>query len=142
MDWQTLISIFAGLGTILATWLLIIKVVVPTWKAINDFRHTVLNFFLDWSGEDARAGRSRVPGVMERLNNIDGQLKNNGGSTIKDAVDRIESKVHRIDKRLTQGDEEFDNIYNELEELKKIMERRKTQEPIAFFDRRTPTNLD
>ncbi len=34
--------------------------------------------------------RSFVPGVMERLNRLDGELSNNGGSSVKDAIERIE----------------------------------------------------
>lgn len=67
---------------------------------------------IDWAGEPARAGRDATPGVMERLNNIDGALKNNGGTSIKDAVDRIE-------KRLEEGDIRFDNISSRLEEIEK-----------------------
>jgi len=43
----------------------------------------------DWEGEEATPGRDRVPGVMERLNKLDGELSNNGGSTTKDKVDRL-----------------------------------------------------
>lgn len=73
----------------------------------------------DWSGEEARPGRSRVPGVMERLNSIDGELKNNGGSSVKDAVDRIENKISTIDNRLADGDKKFDDLYNEVKSIKK-----------------------
>jgi hypothetical protein len=46
-------------------------------------------FMRDWEGEEATPGRDRVPGVMERLNKLDGELSNNGGSTTKDKVDRL-----------------------------------------------------
>jgi hypothetical protein len=47
---------------------------------------------------------------MERLNNIDGELKRNGGKSIKDTVTRIE-------KRLIEGDKKFNDIYSRLEAL-------------------------
>lgn len=50
----------------------------------------------DWEGEEAEPGRAAVPGVMERLNKLDGELSNNGGSTTKDKVDKLyfnQSKV-------------------------------------------------
>jgi hypothetical protein len=47
-------------------------------------------FRRDWEGEEASPGRDRVPGVMERLNRLDGELSNNGGSSVKDAIERIE----------------------------------------------------
>jgi hypothetical protein len=67
-------------------------------------------FLRDWSGEPAEPGRDRVPGVMERLNNIDGELKHNGGSTMKDAVKRIEAKLQKIDDRLASGDKRMTEI--------------------------------
>ena len=80
----------------------------------------------DWAGEEARPGRDRVPGVMERLNDIDGELKNNGGSSIKDAVDRIEKNVNtlatdskEIKKRLEEGDKKFNQIEKRLSNLEK-----------------------
>ena len=80
----------------------------------------------DWAGEEARPGRDRVPGVMERLNEIDGQLKNNGGSSVKDSVDRIETNVNEISSvqreiknRLEQGDKRFEKIEKRLTDLEK-----------------------
>jgi hypothetical protein len=47
-------------------------------------------FMRDWEGEEAVPGRDRVPGVMERLNKMDGELSQNGGyTTVKDRVDRL-----------------------------------------------------
>ena len=81
----------------------------------------------DWSGEEARPGRDRVPGVMERLNDIDGELKRNGGSSIKDSVDRIETNVNEISQtqkgikdRLEKGDERFQKIENRLDKLEDL----------------------
>ena len=63
-------------------------------------------FQRDWEGESEEPGRSRVPGVMERLNAIDGELKRNGGSTMKDqivqtreVVDRLAAQVTLIERR-------------------------------------------
>ena len=43
----------------------------------------------DWEGEVAEPGRDATPGVMERLNKLDGELSNNGGKSTKDVVDRL-----------------------------------------------------
>ena len=53
---------------------------------------------------------------MDRLNNIDGQLTHNGGSSIKDAVDRIDSGIIKINTRLEEGDKKFDEIEDRLED--------------------------
>lgn len=66
----------------------------------------------DWAGTDAEPGRDAVPGVMQRLNKIDGELSHNGGKSIKDVVDRI-------DKRLVDGDKKFDDLYSRLDKLDK-----------------------
>ena len=51
----------------------------------------------DWEGEEESPGRDRVPGVMERLNKLDGELSNNGGyTTVKDRVDRLYETQERI----------------------------------------------
>jgi hypothetical protein len=47
-------------------------------------------FKRDWEGTPAEPGRDAVPGIMERMNRMDGELSNNGGfTTIKDRVDRL-----------------------------------------------------
>lgn len=79
------------------------KLLVPFKKRVDVWVTTWEQFMLDWAGESARDGRDAVPGVMERLNNIDGELKRNGGKSVKDTVNRIE-------KRLVAGDKKFESI--------------------------------
>jgi len=67
-------------------------------------------FIRDWNGEPQRPGHPKTAGVMERLQKIEIELKHNGGSSIKDAVKRIEQKLHVIDERLDEGNKRFDNI--------------------------------
>jgi DNA repair ATPase RecN len=118
------VQVAAAIGTVLATWLLIVKIIVPTRNKVKKALEDLDNFLIDWSGSESRPGRDRVPGVMERLNEIDGQLKNNGGESVKDAVDRIEihvneihDKVDQVDKRLEEGDSKFDKIEKRLRGL-------------------------
>ena len=59
-------------------------------------------FLRDWNGEQQRPGHPKAPGVMERLEKIEHELKHNNGSSIKDAVKRIEQKLHTIDERLDE----------------------------------------
>jgi hypothetical protein len=103
---------------------LIIKIIVPTRNKVREAIGKWENFMVDWAGEEARSGVDRKPGVMERLYEIDGQLKNNGGSSVKDAVDRIEINVNeikdrtdQIDLRLKDGDKRFDQIEKRLKGL-------------------------
>jgi hypothetical protein len=80
-------------------------------KPVCDRLHVLMDnwdaFMRDWAGEEKAPGRSAVPGVMERLNRIDGELKRNGGSSMKDAINRIEQKLSKIDERLEEGNQRF-----------------------------------
>jgi hypothetical protein len=62
-------------------------------KAMKSMMAWLEKFRRDWEGEEASPGRARVPGVMERLNRLDGELSNNGGSSVKDAIERIEKSL-------------------------------------------------
>lgn len=84
------------------------------------------DFMRDWKGEEPEPGRDKSPGVMERLNNIDGEFKKNSGSTLKDAIARIEGKLDesdeqmsRIEDRLKKGDERMTRIETKLNEKSK-----------------------
>lgn len=90
------------------------KITSPLFKKTRHLLDALSRFTADWFGEDSSPGRDRVPGVMERLNNIDGELKHNGGSTMKDAVKRIEKKLNEIDGRLLEGDKRMSAIEEKL----------------------------
>lgn len=65
-------------------------VIAPSLRKIRSMMEWLEKFRRDWEGEPGGPGRDAVPGVMERLNRLDGELSNNGGSSVKDAIDRIE----------------------------------------------------
>jgi hypothetical protein len=71
-------------------------------------------FLRDWSGEEERPGHPATPGVMERLQKIEKELQHNGGSSIKDAVRRIEATQKKILVRLDEGNARFENIEEKL----------------------------
>jgi hypothetical protein len=102
------------------------KVILPLVRKSKLLLDALDRFTRDWFGSDAEPGRDAVPGVMERLNNIDGELKHNGGSTMKDAIRRVERQLTRIEERIERGDarflegnSRFEKIESELEQLKK-----------------------
>ena len=69
-------------------------------KACKSFLSWINKFRRDWEGEEADTGRDAVPGVMQRLNVLDGELSRNGGKSLKDYVVRLESKLDKLVKRL------------------------------------------
>lgn len=105
-------GIATTVAVILGGWFAVAKFVGPFFKRINKWISTWEQFMEDWAGTEARPGRSAVPGVMERLNNIDGELKKNGGKSVKDVVNRIEA-------RLIEGDKKFDELTERVTSLEK-----------------------
>jgi hypothetical protein len=104
LAWAGAIIAVGGAVTIL--W----KLIRPLVRKTKELMEALSRFVRDWEGEDAAPGRDKVPGVMERLNNIDGELKHNGGSTMKDALKRVEQKLEKIDARLEAGDKRMSEI--------------------------------
>ena len=68
-------------------------VIAPSVRKIRSMMEWLEKFRRDWEGEPGGPGRDAVPGVMERLNRLDGELSNNGGSSVKDAIERIEKSL-------------------------------------------------
>jgi len=70
--------------------------IIPAWNRHKQRKGWRDRFMRDWMGEPAEPGRDAVPGVMERLNRLDGELSHNGGKSIKDVVDRLEEKMDNV----------------------------------------------
>lgn len=80
----------AGLVILIASVLTALGVIFrPLLKRLKSTLEWFEGFQRDWSGEEPAPGRDRVPGVMERLNRLDGELSSNGGNSTKDKVNRL-----------------------------------------------------
>jgi predicted PurR-regulated permease PerM len=115
----TCIGIFVGLGAIGTG---IVQLIKPLVKSFKNFLATWNEFIEDWKGSPADSGHDAQPGVMERLNNLDGEFKRNSGSTLKDAVSRIEAKLEQVDERLEKGNLRMDRIESFIEKKKPLDE--------------------
>lgn len=108
VTFYTLFAALAALATVCgAVWLGI--------KLYHKFLKRTSDFLDDWSGEKARPGVEARPGVMARLASQDitlaehtdlldkivHEVNYNSGSTIKDAVHRIDNKLTEVTKQLT-----------------------------------------
>ena len=82
-------TFFTTLGIVTGALISLGVLLNPLRKKVKRWASWMERFMRDWEGEEAEPGRDRVPGVMERLNKLDGELSNNGGSTTKDKVDRL-----------------------------------------------------
>ena len=82
-------TFFTSLGIVTGALISLGVILRPLVKKIKRFFSWLERFMRDWEGEEAEPGRDRTPGVMERLNKLDGELSNNGGKSTKDVVDRL-----------------------------------------------------
>ena len=82
-------NIFTTLGIVTGALISLGVLLNPLRKKVKRWASWMEMFMRDWEGEEDSPGRDRVPGVMERLNKLDGELSNNGGNTTKDKVDRL-----------------------------------------------------
>lgn len=87
MSWDIL---FGAVGAL--------AVLVPAALVVARRLRRLSQFLEDWFGEQARPGVRHRPGVMERLATVEErteQLQRNGGSSLRDAVDRTEGLARR-----------------------------------------------
>ena len=77
-------------------------------------------FWEDWHGTPAGPGRSAVPGVMERLQSIDGELTRNGDNSLKD---QVMSNSRKLDELATQNADEHDDIKRQVQAVKDEAQR-------------------
>lgn len=88
---------FATIGIVAGALISIGVLLSPLYKRVKRFMEWMERFMRDWEGEEASPGRDRIPGVMERLNKMDGELSQNGGyTTVKDRVDRLYENQARV----------------------------------------------
>ncbi|MGA5268038.1 hypothetical protein [Streptomyces lydicamycinicus] len=76
------------------------------WRATRSFRRIggkVEDFVDDWQGTDPRPGVPARPGVMsrlgaieERLARVEHELHPNSGSSLRDAVDRVDERTRQL----------------------------------------------
>jgi hypothetical protein len=83
-------STFTTIGIVAGALISLGILLNPFYKRAKRWAEWMERFMRDWEGEEESPGRDRVAGVMERLNNVDGELSQNGGfTTVKDRVDRL-----------------------------------------------------
>lgn len=101
---QILVWVGSAVGAItvvLTAWRVVIK---PVAGAVR----RVVHFLDDWFGEPARPGHPARPGIPERIEAIEHQLRPNGGKTLRDRVDVIETGMNQIAENTRPDREEGD----------------------------------
>lgn len=89
-----------AIGGLFATGRLV-RLILTYFRKVNDLIDDLI-------GEPARPGVSRRPGVMERLDNIEKEVKLKNGSSLKDTVINLKADVYdlkeaREDRRTHTG---------------------------------------
>ena len=113
---------FMTLGIVAGALISLGVVMSPIYKRVKRWAQWMELFMRDWEGEEASPGRDRVSGVMERLNNVDGELSQNGGfTTVKDRVDRLyENQVLIMDA--------FDDLSERLINIENCLMNNQTED--------------
>ena len=112
-----------GIGVDDLTWLaeliaVVTTIVAAVWAMLRPVRaqlHRWDDFWDDWTGTPAGPGRSAVPGVMERLQSIDGELTRNGGNSLKN---QVMSNSRKLDELATQNAAEHVNLAGQIQSVK------------------------
>lgn len=89
-------TVFTTIGIVTAALLGLGALLKPAYSKMKDFMDWMERFKRDWEGEPEEPGRDRVPGVMERLNKLDGELSQNGGKSTKDTVNKLLANQEQV----------------------------------------------
>ena len=117
-----------GIGVDDLTWLAGLIAVVTTivgavWAMLKPLKRQadrIEMFWSDWNGTPERPGRSAVPGVMDRLASIDGELTRNGGNSLKDQVC---TNSRKLDDLAEQNAAEHVDLANQILAVKTEAQR-------------------
>ena len=92
-------TFFTSLGIVTGALISIGVLLRPAYKKLKEFAEWMERFKRDWEGTPEEPGRDAIPGIMERMNRMDGELSRNGGfTTVKDRVDRLYDNQQRVIK--------------------------------------------
>ena len=112
-----------GIGVDDLTWLaeliaVVTTIVAAVWALLRPLKRQadrIEIFWSDWNGVPARPGRSAVPGVMDRLASIDGELQRNGGNSLKD---QVIGNSRKIDHLAAQNAAEHVDLASQIKSVK------------------------
>ena len=93
-------------------------IVAAVWALLRPLKRQadrIEMFWSDWNGTPQRPGHSAVPGVMDRLASIDGELQRNGGNSLKDQVYATSRKVDVLSE---QNAAEHVDLASQIDQIK------------------------
>lgn len=115
VTWEQFAAYCVGVvGVLTAIGLIYRMFLRPVVTEVRSLCAWFRKFQRDWDGEPEAPGRDRVPGVMERLNTIDGELTRNGGESLKDQVVETRLDLAAIDSRVDTVEQRVADIQSML----------------------------
>lgn len=119
----------AGVVILVASVLTALGVIFrPGYKKVKELGDWFDEFKRDWSGEEEAPGRDRVPGVMERLNKLDGELSQNGGKSTKDVVNKMFRKQETMENKVDVMLDAFVEMGERLIKIEDSLNTQKSQD--------------
>lgn len=145
MDWLTgdriawLLGLIALAAALLRIWRWVRRSAWPWWRAVRQdmvaIRDTLLGRGPQFDSITQEETAPRLPSIgvqmantrsqlefaIGKLHEIEHEVKNNDGSSLKDSVDRIEATFTSILQRLQDGDTRFGEMAGELSQLRQTL---------------------
>ena len=93
-------------------------IVAAVWALLRPLKRQadrIEMFWSDWNGTPQRPGHSAVPGVMDRLASIDGELQRNGGNSLKD---QVIGNSRKLDHLASQNAAEHVDLASQIDQIK------------------------
>jgi hypothetical protein len=118
------LGVYAGIITAVVAaatviYRLTLRPVVQRMKAYLDWND---RFRTEWEGvpiDPDRPWEPHSPGVLERLNNLDGEFHDDGNGSLKSSVRRIERAVNQMSSQVTSALDKMDERITRLEESRR-----------------------
>lgn len=122
---------FTSLGIVTGALISLGGILRPVYKRLKEFMDWMDRFKRDWEGTPEEPGRDAIPGIMERMNRMDGELSRNGGfTTVKDRVDRLYENQAKVIETQDKMLEAFVEMGDRLISIESCLTNTKTEPQI------------
>lgn len=124
-------TFFTSLGIVTGALISLGVILRPVYKRLKEFMDWMDRFKRDWEGTPEEPGRDAIPGIMERMNRMDGELSRNGGfTTVKDRVDRLYENQTKVIETQDKMLEAFVEMGDRLISIESCLTNTKTEPQI------------
>lgn len=124
-------TFFTSLGIVTGALIGLGVLLRPVYNRLKEFMDWMDRFKRDWEGTPEEPGRDAIPGIMERMNRMDGELSRNGGfTTVKDRVDRLYENQAKVIETQDKMLEAFVEMGDRLISIESCLTNTKTEPQI------------